>query len=144
MQPWDSNPQKRVTSGPGIKRHDIFHLGLPGLVRARHETIWRPGAVPLRVGSTLRQPQTCGRRSPQEEGAFGVCCYRREMNDTRSNQATPIERLVGPFQEFAKLEASGGVLLISCIAFALVWANSPWAASYSHLWHAKLTFGFAG
>jgi NhaA family Na+:H+ antiporter len=66
------------------------------------------------------------------------------MNDTRSNQATPIERLVGPFQEFAKLEASGGVLLISCIAFALVWANSPWAASYSHLWHAKLTFGFAG
>ncbi len=66
------------------------------------------------------------------------------MNDTRSNQPTPIERLVGPFQEFAELEAFGGILLISCIALALAWANSPWAASYSHLWHANLTFGFAG
>jgi Na+:H+ antiporter, NhaA family len=66
------------------------------------------------------------------------------MNDTRSNQVTPIERLIGPFQEFAKLEAFGGILLICCIALALVWANSPWAATYSHLWHTNLTFGFAG
>ena len=27
---------------------------------------------------------------------------------------------------------------------ALVWANSPWAGSYFHLWHANLTFGFVG
>jgi hypothetical protein len=27
---------------------------------------------------------------------------------------TPLERLVKPFQEFAKLEASGGILLIAC------------------------------
>lgn len=66
------------------------------------------------------------------------------MNDDRSQEATPIERLIGPFQEFVELEAFGGILLISCIALALAWANSAWAASYSHLWHAKLTFGFAG
>jgi NhaA family Na+:H+ antiporter len=63
----------------------------------------------------------------------------RPLEDT-----TPIERLVRPFQEFAKLEASGGILLIGCTIIALVWANSPWAQSYHHLWHTSLTFGFAG
>ena len=57
---------------------------------------------------------------------------------------TPIERVVKPFQEFAKLEASGGILLIGCTLTALIWANSPWAASYFSLWHTSLTFGFAG
>lgn len=55
-----------------------------------------------------------------------------------------MERLVRPFQEFARLEASGGILLIGCTVAALVWANSPWAASYFHLWHTDVTFGFAG
>ncbi len=58
--------------------------------------------------------------------------------------ATPIERLARPFQEFAQLEASGGILLIGCTIVALAWANSPWAESYHHLWHTNLTFGFAG
>jgi NhaA family Na+:H+ antiporter len=57
---------------------------------------------------------------------------------------TPIEILVRPFQEFAKLQSAGGLILIGCIVVALVWANSPWAASYVHLWHTSLTFGFAG
>jgi Na+:H+ antiporter, NhaA family len=67
------------------------------------------------------------------------------MNGGQSlEDATPIERLVRPFQEFARLEASGGILLIGCTVAALVWANSPWASSYFHLWHTDLTFGFAG
>lgn len=57
--------------------------------------------------------------------------------------ATPIERLAKPFQEFARLESSGGILLIGCSVAALLWANSPWAATYFSLWHAKLTVGFA-
>jgi hypothetical protein len=48
---------------------------------------------------------------------------------------TPIERLAKPFEEFAKLEASGGILLIGCTVAALLWANSPWAATYFSLWH---------
>ena len=55
-----------------------------------------------------------------------------------------MERLVRPFQEFAKLDPSGGILLIGCTVAALISANSPWAGSYFHLWHANLTFGFAG
>jgi NhaA family Na+:H+ antiporter len=64
--------------------------------------------------------------------------------DRPREDATPIERLVLPFQEFAKLEASGGILLIGCTVAALVWANSPWAGSYFHFWHMDLTFGRLG
>ena len=56
--------------------------------------------------------------------------------------APPIERLMRPIQAFAKLEAAGGILLIACTVAALVWANSPWAASYFHLWHINVTVGF--
>jgi len=67
------------------------------------------------------------------------------MNPIRQPEdATPMERLVRPFQEFAKLEAAGGIFLIGCTVVALVWANSPWAASYFRLWHTDVTFGFAG
>ena len=58
--------------------------------------------------------------------------------------APPIERLMRPIQAFTRLEAAGGILLIACTIVALVWANSPWAASYFHLWHINLTFGFGG
>src|SRR6267378_3711774 len=67
------------------------------------------------------------------------------MNEPRPHEAvTPIQRLVRPFQEFADLEASGGLLLIGCTVVALIWANSPFADSYFHLWHANRTVGFAG
>src|SRR4051794_40168235 len=58
--------------------------------------------------------------------------------------ATSVKRLVRPFQEFARLEASSGILLIGFTVVAVAWANSPWSASYSHLWHTDPTFGLAG
>lgn len=67
------------------------------------------------------------------------------MNEARPHEAvTPIQRLVRPFQEFADLEASGGLLLIGCTVAALIWANSPFAGSYFHFWHMDLTFGRIG
>lgn len=39
------------------------------------------------------------------------------------------------------MEASGGILLLVATAAALIWANSPWAASYTSLWQTKLTVG---
>jgi NhaA family Na+:H+ antiporter len=59
-----------------------------------------------------------------------------------ADEPTPIERVVRPFREFTRLEAAGGILLIACTIVALFWANSPWAASYFHLWHINMTFGF--
>src|SRR6266404_4012290 len=61
-----------------------------------------------------------------------------------NKDAPPIERLKRPIQAFTRLEAAGGILLIVCTIAALVWANSPWAATYFHLWHINVTFGFGG
>lgn len=56
----------------------------------------------------------------------------------------PIQRLLRPFQEFARLEAGSGVLLLICTVLALVWANSPFAPAYHHLWATQVTVGFGG
>ena len=53
----------------------------------------------------------------------------------------PVERIARPFQDFARKQSSGGILLIVATAVALVWANSPWGESYAALWHTKLTVG---
>ncbi|MEE9291703.1 MAG: Na+/H+ antiporter NhaA, partial [Acidobacteriota bacterium] len=53
----------------------------------------------------------------------------------------PLDRIVRPFQEFIRIEASGGILLMVTTVFALVWANSPFAESYFHLWETHVTFG---
>lgn len=43
------------------------------------------------------------------------------------------DRLVLPFQLFARRQASGGVVLLGCAILALAWANSPWAGSYGRM-----------
>src|SRR5688572_3210240 len=53
----------------------------------------------------------------------------------------PIALLLRPFHEFAKVSASGGLLLMFCAVVALIWANSPWAESYFGLWQTRMTFG---
>lgn len=59
------------------------------------------------------------------------------------HQPTPprIYRLIRPFQEFARIQASSGILLLLCTVLALVWANSPWAGTYTHLLETKVTVG---
>ena len=54
----------------------------------------------------------------------------------------PIDRVLGPFQRFLRVEAAGGILLLACTVAALIWANSPWAESYDRFWHTYLTFAF--
>ena len=52
----------------------------------------------------------------------------------------PLARLVArPVREFLRVEAAGSILLLLAAAAALIWANSPWAASYDTLWHTHLT-----
>lgn len=53
----------------------------------------------------------------------------------------PIHYLLNSFNTFFKMEAAGGIALMICTVAALVWANSPWAASYHALWQTKLTVG---
>ncbi|HSG50101.1 MAG TPA: Na+/H+ antiporter NhaA, partial [Longimicrobiales bacterium] len=63
-------------------------------------------------------------------------------NDRRpQGPVVPADILVRPFQEFAKLEASGGILLLAFAVAALIWANSPYGQSYIDLWHVQVTVG---
>ncbi len=52
--------------------------------------------------------------------------------------------VLAPVQAFFRLEASSGILLALCAVVAMVWANSPWAASYTALFDARLSLGLEG
>lgn len=46
--------------------------------------------------------------------------------------------IVSTFQAFIQTETASGVILLCVALIAMVWANSPWADSYHHLWHNQL------
>jgi Na+:H+ antiporter, NhaA family len=58
-----------------------------------------------------------------------------------TNPEPPIEKLIRPFKEFTRAEASSGILLIICTVIALIWANTGFSESYFHLWHTKISIG---
>lgn len=55
-----------------------------------------------------------------------------------------VARVLRPFQEFAQTESFSGLLLLCCTALTLIWANSPFADSYFHLWETRFTIGPSG
>ncbi|MGZ5281226.1 MAG: Na+/H+ antiporter NhaA, partial [Bacteroidia bacterium] len=50
-----------------------------------------------------------------------------------------IRRIIDPLQNFINMQVASGIILLASLVIALVWANSPWAASYDHLWHTPIT-----
>jgi Na+:H+ antiporter, NhaA family len=72
----------------------------------------------------------------------------RTMSRHPSHQALPhaqrvAERVFNTLERFLHVEAVSGVVLLVAAAAALIWANSPAATSYQHLWHIPITIGFA-
>ncbi|HZC98664.1 MAG TPA: Na+/H+ antiporter NhaA [Actinomycetes bacterium] len=62
-----------------------------------------------------------------------------------SRSARPVPRLVlRPLQAFLEAEEAGGILLLLAAVTALIWANSPWRASYDAVWQTELTFRLGG
>lgn len=51
------------------------------------------------------------------------------------------EILIRPFQTFAAVEASGGLLLVGAAVAALVWANLPAGEAYHKLWDTVVRVG---
>jgi NhaA family Na+:H+ antiporter len=57
----------------------------------------------------------------------------------------PLGRRVSSLaQEFTRLAASGGIVLLIATLVALAWANSPWSTAYFRLWEAELAFTLGG
>ncbi|HJU75199.1 MAG TPA: Na+/H+ antiporter NhaA, partial [Gemmatimonadaceae bacterium] len=68
------------------------------------------------------------------------------INQARTDDAAPatrrwFQRFLEPFEQFAQTGSLASVLLIAAMIVAMVWANSPWAASYSTLWNFKFVIG---
>jgi NhaA family Na+:H+ antiporter len=49
-----------------------------------------------------------------------------------------LARVARPIARFLSIEAAGGVVLVVAAVVALVWANSPWQASYTSFWATEL------
>lgn len=49
------------------------------------------------------------------------------------------EKAFTAFERFIHIEAMSGVVLLLAAIAALIWANSPFADSYHHLWHLPIT-----
>ncbi|MCC6642932.1 MAG: Na+/H+ antiporter NhaA [Deltaproteobacteria bacterium] len=61
---------------------------------------------------------------------------------SRPSQPKLADRLAGTFQRFVAIEAASAILLLLATALALVWANSPWQASYERFWNTPIGVRF--
>lgn len=51
------------------------------------------------------------------------------------------QKAFNAIEHFLHVESVSGIVLLIAAAAALIWANSPAAASYDHLWHLPLSIG---
>lgn len=51
------------------------------------------------------------------------------------------ERAFASIERFLHIEAVSGIVLLLAAAVALIWANTPMAESYHHLWHTPFSIG---
>jgi NhaA family Na+:H+ antiporter len=74
-------------------------------------------------------PQFPSRANPNPPGAWTP--FRKR-----------VQRILAPVERFLAIEAASGIVLTVVAVAALVWANSPWRAVYSALWHIPIGFRF--
>jgi NhaA family Na+:H+ antiporter len=58
-------------------------------------------------------------------------------SNSRPDRTGP--RFIRPLRDFLHTESAGGAVLVAATVVALVWANSPWKASYFELWDTHLS-----
>ena len=79
-------------------------------------------------------------RAVQHERQWGGQPWDERQQDVAREQRLA-GRAVFPHRQFLHNEAAGGILLLLCALVALIWANSPWGATYDALWSTELTLG---
>jgi Na+:H+ antiporter, NhaA family len=75
---------------------------------------------------------------PTTDGGGG----KRQAELSGAADALPGRRLPRVLREFLETEAAGGLVLLVAAVIAVVWANSPWSASYRSLWHTDVALRF--
>lgn len=75
-------------------------------------------------------------------GVVDIELYTDESG--RLGGSTRVERWFQPLARFFQVESSGGILLLGCAVLALIWANSPWAATYTEVWQTPVEFSVGG
>ncbi len=63
---------------------------------------------------------------------------------TVSPPVAPVDRWLAPVQRFVHVEASSGIVLLTCTAVALGLANSPAAAWFASLWKTAVSVSVGG
>ena len=58
---------------------------------------------------------------------------------TYSARTAWARNLGAPVRDFLGTETGGAIVLLGAVLAALLWANSPWSASYESLWSTKLS-----
>ncbi|MDF7680936.1 Na+/H+ antiporter NhaA [Enterobacteriaceae bacterium ESL0689] len=61
-----------------------------------------------------------------------------------SRPQVPAERIFSTVERFMHIEAVSGIVLLIAAASAMIWANSPFAATYHALWHLPVSFRIGG
>jgi NhaA family Na+:H+ antiporter len=61
------------------------------------------------------------------------------IRQPRRTSSTP--HVLSPLGDFLRTEVAGGMFLAIAAAIALIWANTPWSASYEDLWSTPLSIG---
>ncbi len=98
-------------------------------------------AIGCRCPGAARQVAWAGRAAAH----LRIPLQRHSTGSTAERSARALAAwFSGPVTRYLRIEAASGVVLLAAAAFALVWANSPWASSYEKLWRAPLTFAAAG
>jgi NhaA family Na+:H+ antiporter len=68
---------------------------------------------------------------------------RRHLTWVTSERFVP-RRFVRPLARFTEVEAASGIVLLAAAAIALIWANSPWSASYFQILETQVSIEFGG
>lgn len=58
-----------------------------------------------------------------------------------ASASTVAERVTAPLYRFMRTAPAAGVVLLTCAAIAMIWANSPWEQGYHALWETPVTIG---
>jgi NhaA family Na+:H+ antiporter len=107
--------------------------------RHRALSLGRDDPGPIALDIAARGPYLCSSMTPARPSSLRPQTLPPPGAWAPARQALRI--VARPVEQFLRIQAASGVLLLACAVVAMVWANSPWQASYHALWHTHVVFG---